>query len=79
MEVTALTNSLSYPMPGFQVKGSENNVDLSSFAKNNTQNITRDELMNLEELQEFLFMLIGSRGLERPQKTTTGNNINMLA
>lgn len=78
MEVTALTNNFSNPMPGIQVKGSQNSIDLSAAVKNNEHNVERNELMDLEELQEFLFMLIGSRGLEKP-KSATGRNLNMLA
>jgi len=80
MDVTLITNSLSIPRPNLNSNPSiTGETDLLT-----NRNISRhfdysDVMMDLKEVQDFLFMLIGSRSPGKALDTGKGTNVNVQA
>ena len=78
MDVSTITNNI--PIPKVNIN---NNIDLPQtdladtiIQSNSIQFDYSKVMMNLEEVQEFLFMLIGQ---ESPAKAAKGSKVNLLA
>jgi hypothetical protein len=81
MDVAIINNNVSIPGSAL-VKNNENSIDTASINIERNNSIKFDYskvLMDLEEIQDFLFMLIGSENPAKAGKSDKGVNIDLLA
>ena len=79
MEVTASLNSVyTNNLPGSSVDKSVEKNESTVFPMGNSDLNLPDIMMGLEDLQEFFFMMIGTR-IEKSTSLQTGANLNKMA
>jgi hypothetical protein len=81
MDVTLITNNLSAAKSSFNSSNVNlHTPDAANMVSNSSGQKTdySEVMMDIEEIQNFLFMLIGSKIPVKSAETDKGNNLNML-